>query len=252
VDFSNSAHRKVFFDVHNDLPREGPGDRLSTEKAMSLVKPLPVSPAVLDIACGPGMQTLHLAEQLPQAKLTCFDLHEPTVIEARNRVTAAGLSDRVQVDVCDMKNIPYPDSSFDLIWCEGAAYNMGVEQALTQWKRLLRSGGKIALTEAVWLKPDPPEELRTFWSAYPDMNDIENRREIFKRCGYSMLHDFVLPENAWWDDYYTPMKARLDSLCEKYKGDLIAKPVLDYSYLEIDLYRRYSDYYGYVFLIATI
>lgn len=44
-------------------------------------------------------------------------------------MAAAGLSDRVQVDVCDMKNIPYPDSSFDLIWFEGAAYNMGVEQA---------------------------------------------------------------------------------------------------------------------------
>lgn len=252
MDFSNPAHRKVFFDVHDDLPRQGPGDRVSTEKAMSLVKPLPDSPHVLDIACGPGMQTLHLAEQLPQAKLTCFDLHEPMVLEARNRVAAAGLSERVQIDVCDMTNIPYKDNSFDLIWCEGAAYNMGIESALTQWKRLLKPGGKIALTECVWLKPDPPEALKTFWNAYPDMNHIENRKEIFNRCGYAMLDDFVLPENAWWDDYYTPMKARLDRLSIKYKDDPVAKPVLDYSYLEIDLYRRYSDYYGYVFLIATI
>ena len=250
MDFSNPEHRRVFFDIHSDLPREGPGDQLSTQKAMSMVGSLPATPRLLDIACGPGMQTLHLAGLLPEASITGIDLHKPMIVEAQKRIAEAGLEQRIKFDICDMSEIPYSDGSFDLIWCEGAAYNMGIERALQAWKPLLVPGGKIALTEAVWLKPDAPKELMEFWRAYPDMNTIENRREIFNRCGYNMLGDFVLPESAWWNDYYNPMKARLDSLSQKYRDDPTAKPALDYSYLEIDLYRRFPDYYGYVFLIA--
>jgi len=250
MDFSDPGQRGVFFDVHSHLPREGPGDKPSTLKALALVKPLPDRPKILDIACGPGMQTLHLAELLPDANILGIDLHQPMTIEANRRIKAAGYESRVKVEVGDMTRIKYPDCSFDLIWCEGAAYNMGIEQALVEWKRLLKPGGKIALTEAVWLKTDPPGALVDFWRAYPDMSDIENRREIFRSCGYSLLGDFVLPENAWWDDYYGPMQSRLELLADKYMGNANATPVLDYCQLEIDLFARYADYYGYAFLIG--
>jgi len=250
MDLSDPQQRAVFFEVHSEQPRAGPGDRISTQRAMSLAGPLPANAQILDIACGPGMQTLHLAELVPRANITAFDFHKSMVTEARELVSANGYSDRIQVDVGDMTKISYPDEKFDLIWCEGAAYIMGIERALRDWKRLLKPEGRIALTEAIWLKPDPPQELRDFWTEYPDMSDLENRLAIFEGCGYRMRGDFVLPESSWWDDYYNPMTERLDSLSEKYRGDTVAESVLSACYLEIDLYRRYPDYYGYVFLVA--
>jgi SAM-dependent methyltransferase len=252
MDFSDPHQLAVFFDVHKDLPREGPGNRESTEQALSLAGSLPHEPEVLDIGCGPGMQTIHLAEILPNASVTAVDLHKSFVDKAQLRVLDAGLDDRISVDVGDMTSLAIENSSFDLIWCEGAAYNMGIEKALVTWKPLLKPGGKIALTDAVWLKPDPPEELAQFWTEYPDMNNIDNRRDIFGQCGYKMLGDFVLPEAAWRDDYYGPMETRLEILFEKYADDKTALSVLEECFLEINLYEKYSDYYGYVFLVASI
>jgi ubiquinone/menaquinone biosynthesis C-methylase UbiE len=50
----------IFFEIHKDLPREGPGDNESTRKAFSMLVDLPAEPDILDIACGPGMQTIEL------------------------------------------------------------------------------------------------------------------------------------------------------------------------------------------------
>ena len=108
------------------------------------------------------------------------------------------------------------------------------------------------MTDAVWLKPDPPAELATFWADYPDMNDIENRRGILKGCGYDLLGDFVLPESAWWDDYYGPMNIRLKMLVDKYADDKTALSVINECFLEINLYEKYSDYYSYAFLVASV
>ena len=157
MDFNNPKMRDVFFDVHSGLPREGPGNRDCTERALSLAGPLPRSPKVLDIACGPGMQTIDLAALLPDAEIIAVDTHEPFLDEANRRATARGVGERVRAIYGDMTSLSFPAARFDLIWCEGAAYIMGVERALRFWRRLLKPGGKLALSDAVWLLPEPPD-----------------------------------------------------------------------------------------------
>jgi SAM-dependent methyltransferase len=250
MDFNDSNQLKVFFDAHQDLPRQGPGNRASTERALDLAGDLPEAPRILDIGCGPGVQTLDLARARPDARITAVDLHEPFLAEASRRVAAAGAADRVTFERADMAALRYPDASFDLIWCEGAAYILGVEHALIQWQRLLRPAGVIALTDAVWLVADPPEPLNGWWrSNYPDMASIAERRALVKECGYRLLGDFVLPESAWWEPYYTPMETRLDRLKVKYADDPSAQAVLTDCQVEIDYYRRYPNCYGYLFLV---
>ena len=61
--------RAAFFALHRGLPREAPGSRESTARALALARPLPAAPRVLDIGCGPGMQTIDLAELLPEANV---------------------------------------------------------------------------------------------------------------------------------------------------------------------------------------
>jgi ubiquinone/menaquinone biosynthesis C-methylase UbiE len=241
--------KAVFWDIHSGLPREGPGNRESTAHALGIAAPLPQSARVLDIACGPGMQTIDLADLLPDATICAVDRHEPFVKEVNRRAASRGVSNRVSAVLGDMRSLDFPPASFDLIWCEGAAYIMGVAEALRSWRVPLKPGGKLALSEAVWLRSDPPEDVRRIWSDdYPDMGTIESCRALARECGYRLLGDFVLPDSAWWE-YYEPMRRRLESLASKYAGDTAAEAILRESAEEIATYRKYSQYYGYVFLV---
>jgi len=40
VEFTDPRMRSVFFEVHRDQPRAGPGDRPGTERAFSLASPI--------------------------------------------------------------------------------------------------------------------------------------------------------------------------------------------------------------------
>ena len=53
---------EFFFVIHRDLPREGPGNNEATRKAFALLRNLPPQSLILDIGCGPGMQTVELAK----------------------------------------------------------------------------------------------------------------------------------------------------------------------------------------------
>ena len=253
IDYNDPEVRRLFFELHSGLPREGPGSRACTARALAIAGSLPAAPRVLDIACGPGMQTMDLADLLPEAASVALDNHAPFLAEVDRRAAARGAGPRVTTVRADMAAIPFPSASFDLIWCEGAAYIVGVETALRQWRPLLRPGGKLALTEAVWLRPDPPDPLRRWWAeGYPAMRDVDSCRSLVRACGYTLLGDFVLPESAWWDDYYEPIRTRLAQLSPAYAGNPIWEAILQDHETEIETYRQYASCYGYVFLVMQV
>jgi len=67
---------KYFFELYESLPRQGPGNNKSTEKAFQLLKNIPSTPKILDIGCGRGMQTIELAK-LSNGIVTALDNHQP-------------------------------------------------------------------------------------------------------------------------------------------------------------------------------
>lgn len=249
MDFSDPAQRAAFFAVHDGMPREGPGDRASVERALQLAGPLPDRPDVLDIACGPGGQTLDLADLLPEARITALDAYQPFLRDLEARARAAGLSDRITILHGDMTRLPFEPQSFDLIWCEGAAYIVGFDAALAAWKPLLRPGGVLALTEPVWLKSDPPDAVRACWAEYPAMEDVPSARRRALAHGYELLGDFVLSDAAWWTTYYGPLETRLEAATARLAGDPVAGAVLAEIRDEIECRRAYPEYYGYLFLV---
>jgi SAM-dependent methyltransferase len=248
----DDATRAAFFALHHGLPREAPGSRESTARALALAEPLPAAPRVLDIGCGPGAQTMDLAELLPEASILAVDLHPAFVEETERRARERGVADRVRAQVADMTALPFADASFDLVWCEGAAYVMGLPAALAAFRRLLRPGGWLALTEAVWLTADPPAEVYRFWQAgYPTMTDVPGCRAIIEQAGYGLRGDFVLPTSAWWDEYYRPLRARMEALAAACGDDPVVARVLDEHRQEIAMRERYGDCYGYAFFVLT-
>ncbi len=251
MDLDEPRTRTLFFELHSGLPQEGPGNQASTARALGFAQPLPQDANVLDIACGPGRQTLDLADLLPHATITAIDSHPPFVEEANRCFAARDLAGRVTARLGDMQELDLPPASFDLIWCEGAAYIMGVEHALRAWRTLLKPGGRLALSDAVWLRPDPPDPVRRSWDEYPAMTDSAGCRERVRTGGYDLLGDFVLPQEAWWD-YYKPQEQRLPELVERYAGDPSAQALLAAFQAEIDTYRDFGAYYGYLFLVMAL
>lgn len=206
---------------------------------------------MLDLGCGPGAQTVALALAVPEARIMAVDVLTSMVAEADRRFTAAGFGSRVQAIEGDMAAPPVETGSQDLIWCEGAIYNLGVTEALSAWRSLLRRGGCVAFTEPVWLVDSPPSEIHDWWaSEYPAISGRAGVEARVEAASYRTIESFVLPASAWWDEYYGPMQDRVTSLRERLPDDPIANEVSAEAEAEIDYFRRFSDCYSYEFFIV--
>ena len=242
---------EVFFEVYEPLPRQGPGNRASAARALDMCPGLPPSPAVLDLGCGSGAQTFHLVELLPGSRITAIDSHPPSIERMREAVAKRGLAERIRPRVGDMARPGLPPASFDLIWSEGALYNIGLENALGICLGLLRSGGYLVFTEAIWRKEDPPAEVKaSFDFDYPTMGRVADVVAAIGRTGFSLESHFTLPDEAWWEDFYAPMERRVEELRGKHDGDPEGLAVLDQIAREPEMHRRYSAYYAYEFFVA--
>jgi len=240
---------KIFWKVHSGLPREGPGDNESTKKAYRMLKDLPENPRILDIGCGPGMQTIELAK-LSGGQIVALDNHQPFLDQLKKSTKKENFSDRIKPVKGDMFNLNYDNSSFDLIWSEGAIFVIGFEKGLREWKRLLTDKGYLVVSELAWLRHNVPEEAKTFMKqCYPVIKTTEENLEVAQKTGYRIVGSFVLPEKSWWDNYYTPIETKLPFVKARYKNDEESLQFLALEETEIEMFRKYSDYYGYVFYI---
>lgn len=240
----------IFFELYESLPRQGPGSRDCAARAMAFCHDLPPGAAVLDLGCGVGAQTLILAE-LISGPIVAMDNHAASIDRLRATVALRGLEGRIEPMVGDMASPGLPPASFDLVWSEGALYNIGIEKALGVCSTLLRSGGYLAFTDAVWRKDHPPPEVKaSFEGDYPTMGKVADVVARIERSDFALLGHFTLPDEAWWDDFYTPMELRIAAMRSKYAGDEEALDVLDQIAEEPAMHRRYSDYYAYEFFVA--
>jgi len=239
---------EVFWRLHVGLPKQGPGSDDSTRRALSLIPHLPSEPKILDLGCGPGRQSLVLAQETG-GHVTAVDLLPPFLDQVDERAAAAELSDRIETMQASMGDLPIEDESYDLLWSEGAIYNIGFESGLRGWHRLLRPGGSVAVTEATWLGGEPAENIRKFWDTeYPAMQNREANERAVADAGYRLLGSFVLPEREWWDDYYTPIGERIAELRkERSDDDWVA--ALDAAEDEAAVVRDCAGTFGYVFYV---
>jgi SAM-dependent methyltransferase len=140
-----------------------------------------------------------------------------------------------------MTELPFAPESFDCVWSEGAAYIMGVEQALTQWRALLTDNGCMVLSDLVWLTDIPHSEAVAFWKGeYPDMQTVEIRLAQMHQVGFDVIGHFTLSEQAW-RDYYQPLKTRVAQV----KASIPTSTAIADLEQEIAIYDRYLGEFGY-------
>ena len=157
----------------------------------------------------------------------------------------SGLQDRVEGIVGSMDKLPFAEEELDLIWSEGAIYNIGFERGLNEWRKFL------AVSESSWFTAERPEEIHRFWmDMYPEIDTIPNKMAQIQRAGYVPIASFILPENCWTEHYYAPQVPVQEMFLHQYPGNEAAAELVASLRHEEELYRRYKEFYGYVFYIA--
>lgn len=252
-DHAKSIHEfdfSLICEYFSMLERQGPGSREMTLRALSFVDNLTEKSRIADIGCGTGGQTMVLAQNAP-GRITGVDLFPDFIRIFNENARRLGLGDRVRGITGDMTALTFDNESLDLIWSEGAIYNIGFERGLTEWRRFLKPGGYIAVSEASWFTPERPAEIEEFWnSEYPFIDNVPNQMAILQDCGYIPAAAFMLPGECWSEEFYRPQPAVQERFLANHRGNKAAEDFIANMRREAELFSLYGEYYGYTFFIG--
>jgi ubiquinone/menaquinone biosynthesis C-methylase UbiE len=241
---------ELLLDLHVRNLRQGPGSDAMTRRAIELAGLRDrANLQIADIGCGTGSSALVLAQEL-DAKITAVDFLAPFLEVLGERAIAAGLAAKITPQEASMESLPFAESSLDVIWSEGAIYNIGFEQGVREWKRFLKPGGILAASELTWLTHERPEPLQAHWDAqYLEVATASHKIAILEQHGYRLLGYFPLPDECWMENYYQPLRHGFADFLQRHDSDAVRAIVAEEE-SEIALYERYRAFVSYGFYIA--
>jgi SAM-dependent methyltransferase len=241
----------LLIDLHRDGKRQGPGGEDETRLSIRLsgldgAKGLKIA----DIGCGTGASTLVLAEVL-DAAITAVDFLPEFVRQLDATAQQRQLRGRIQTCVAAMEALPFAPMSLDAIWSEGAIYNMGFAKGVDAWRRFLKPGGILAVSELTWLTQDRPEALTQYWlQEYPEVDTASAKLAVLERHGFSPIGYFPLGQHCWLDNYYRPMQARFAAFLSRHGNAAAAAAIVAAEEHEIALYEGNAAYVSYGYYLA--
>lgn len=239
----------IIYEFFSNTERQGPGSCEETLKALRFIDGLTEKSKIADIGCGTGGQTMVLGENTPCEIIGVDNCHD-FIDQFNQNARIRNLQDRVKGIEGNMEQLPFQEGEFDLIWSEGAIYNIGFERGLIEWRKFLKPGGYVAVTENTWFTEDRPAEIQEFWQAiYPEIDTIPNKVAQMQKAGYLPVATYILPESIW-TDYYSWQTSRREYFLEKYKGNKTVESFIATQQYEAELYGKYKAYYGYMFYIG--
>jgi SAM-dependent methyltransferase len=232
-------------DLHRGLDRKGPGDSDFSHSIFTNLSTLPLRPRIADLGCGSGASALLLAQHY-QSPVMAVDSSSVFIDELKARAKQLGLEHLIIPIHGDMAQLDWPLGSIDLLWSEGAAYNLGFEQALKIWRPLLSNKGIAVLSEMSWFTDDAPEPAVAYWqNAYPSMGTEAENIDRANRSGFRVLSTHRLPSQAWWVNYYEPLRERMGQLEISPSNQSVIRETEE----EIKLFEKFSNFYGYTFYV---
>ena len=245
---SEAAYIAALTQLHIGLERKGPGDADFSRNILDTL-PVPSNPRIADLGCGSGVGAVLLA-QYYQSRVQAVDASSAFIDELKNQIKQLGLESLIDPIHGDMAELNWPAESIDLLWSEGAAYNLGFETALKTWRPLLAPNGIAVVSELSWFVDDVvssvPKDAIAFWqAAYPTMGTETENRARARRAGYQVLSTQRLPSQAWWDHYYTPLRQRMQQV----EATPVMQSVVRETEEEMTLFEQFSDDYGYTFYV---
>lgn len=247
----DNAYLQMLIDLHKNNHRQGPGGDEQTLLAAQLAgldasRPLKIA----DIGCGTGAASILLAEHL-HAHITAVDFLPEFLDELNTRAKAHGVDEKITTVNAPMDALDFPSDFFDVIWSEGAVYNIGFERGISYWKQFLKPCGKLVLSEITWLTESRPEDLQSYWDAeYPEAGTASQNMSILEQHGYRPHAYFFLNPHCWTENYYRPLQDRFEAFLIQHNHSQQAREIVEAEKFEINQYEKYSEYYSYGVYIA--
>lgn len=240
----------LLIELHKNNPRQGPGGEVQTLKALDFIETRnQASLKIADLGCGTGGQTLILAHHTG-GQITAVDLFDPFLFELEKRAKQQGLEKKITTLNASMEKLPFQREEFDIIWSEGAIYNIGFETGIKNWKDFIKSGGFLVISEITWITRHRPKEIENFWKLeYPEIDTAGRKIQILEDHGYTLSGYFYLPQESWWENYYLPLQASFPSFLARHNSREAEKIIKEHQ-AEMELYEKYKQYYSYGFYIA--
>jgi ubiquinone/menaquinone biosynthesis C-methylase UbiE len=104
--------------------------------------------AVLEVACGTGVQLVALAKRNPSGRTVGLELSDGMLAQARKRLSVAGLA-AVELVRGNALELPFEDESFDLVvnsYMLDLLSREDIPRALAEFRRVMRPGGSLVLS----------------------------------------------------------------------------------------------------------
>jgi SAM-dependent methyltransferase len=235
----------ALIDLHRGCDRKGPGDSNFSRNILSNLSTLPLKPRIADLGCGSGAGALLLAQHY-QSTVMAVDSSSIFIDELKARAKQLDLEHLIIPIQGDMAKLDWSVGSVDLLWSEGAAYHLGFEQALKIWRSLLANSGIAVISELSWFTDNVPEPAIAYWqNAYPMMGNEAENSDRANRSGFSVLSTHRLPSQAWWVNYYEPLRERMQQI----EITPMTQSVIHETEEEMRLFEKFSDSYGYTFYV---
>ncbi len=146
------------------------------------------NPRILDGGCGSGVVSLDIAALMP-CHITALDIDEAELQRFREKASALGLDDRIEILRGSIFDAPLAEKSFDLILAEGLLNMTGFKAGFSRLADLVRPGGWLILHDEV----DEREEKLRFFSE--------------QEC--RLADSFYLDEEVWGKEYFLCLEASL-------------------------------------------
>lgn len=243
---------ELLIDLHRDAERQGPGGVEQTLRAIELTGLDRTAPLrIADLGCGTGAAAKVLAEHL-NAEIVAVDTAQAFLDELRAAAQRDPQLAGITTLACSIDELPFDEGELDVIWSEGAIYNIGFDTGVSQWMRYLRPGGKLVVSELTWLTGRRPVELHDHWTReYPEVDVASAKIGVLEQHGLRPEAYFVLPPHCWLENYYVPLETRFEEFLARHGHSAAAASVVAGERDEIELYRRYSQYFGYGVYVAA-
>ena len=223
---------------------------ISPEKIVTLGKMLRLNSdsQVIDFGCGFGEVLALWAEQFGISGVG-IDIREYACQRARQRITAAGFADRIEISCADGASYPFARHAFDLAVCSGATFIWdGFAASIRAMREAIKDGGRLVIGEAYWLTDQMPSDFRL------QQKEVNMEVDLLK-----MAHDegfdfeyMLRASHDDWDRYEAGNWYGLVRWIEENPDHPERQEVIDHLHQSQDEYLRYGrQYFGWGIYILS-
>jgi SAM-dependent methyltransferase len=206
-DLYNNACRNYASDPYRQVRIEtygqdfGQTSWVTTEESLEIPQLLDLGPdsSVLEIGCGSGGYSLHLAEKLG-CQIVGLDINEPGIRSAKELAQSRGLGSRARFEQFDVsKNLPFDGETFDAVFSNDVLCHVpGRLAVLVEMFRVLKPGGRMLFSDALVIGGMiSAEEIATrssigfYFYSPPGANE-----RLMQQAGFSRIRTTDTTENA--------------------------------------------------------